>query len=88
MTFDLLLAASPGSPRLHSIANSLAHCADGFLGALLHDWAQIDPAGDVADEADESLTRVLAAQMNLQDAPSRAVAPALFATSQTQHAHR
>jgi hypothetical protein len=86
MTFDLLLAASPGSPRLHSIANSLAHCADGFLGALLHDWAQIDPAGDVADEADESLTRVLAAQMSLDDAP--ALHAALYAAPQNRHAHR
>ena len=94
MTFDLLLAAAPGSPRLNSMASSLAHCADGFLGALLHDWAQIDPAGDVAGDADESLTRLLAAQMNLQDAaglpgaPRRGMTPALFAAPKTRHAHR
>ena len=43
MTFDLLLAANPRSRRAPSIAASLAGCADGFLGAVLHDWAVVDP---------------------------------------------
>lgn len=43
-TFDLLLAASARSPRVLSIVASLRGCADSFLGALLHDWALIDPA--------------------------------------------
>lgn len=43
-TFDLLLAASARSPRILSIVASLRGCADSFLGALLHDWALIDPA--------------------------------------------
>jgi flagellar biosynthesis protein FlhG len=43
-TFDLLLAAAARSPRILSIVASLRGCADSFLGALLHDWALIDPA--------------------------------------------
>lgn len=43
-TFDLLLAASARSPRILSIVASLRGCADSFLGALMHDWALIDPA--------------------------------------------
>lgn len=77
MTFDMLLAAAPGSPRAKGIAATLAHCADGFLGALLHDWAQIDPAGDPGDPPDEALARLLGAQLNLEDAPARRATPAL-----------
>jgi flagellar biosynthesis protein FlhG len=74
MTCDLLLAAPPQSTRLDSIATSLAACLDNFLGALLHDWAVVDPAGDAVQpqgaapgSADEALGRVLAAQLLLDD---------------------
>lgn len=43
-TYDLLLAASARSPRALGIVASLRGCAESFLGALLHDWALIDPA--------------------------------------------
>ncbi|MCC6249814.1 MAG: flagellar biosynthesis protein [Rubrivivax sp.] len=43
-TYDLLLAASARSPRISSIVASLRGCADSFLGALVHDWALVDPA--------------------------------------------
>jgi flagellar biosynthesis protein FlhG len=66
MTFDLLLAAEPGGRRLPNIAASLASCADGFLGALLHDWAVIDPASDVGDPVDDDLARLVAAQLTLE----------------------
>lgn len=58
-TYDLLLAASARSPRILSIVSSLRGCADSFLGALLHDWALIDPALP-APLAQESLQRELA----------------------------
>lgn len=58
-TYDLLLAASARSPRILSIVASLRGCADSFLGALLHDWALIDPALP-APLAQESLRRELA----------------------------
>jgi len=82
MTFDLLLAADARSQRVPSIAASLASCADGFLGAVLHDWAVIDPAHDAQDTHDIALDRLLAAQLSLNDdsarrsASSRAVARA------------
>ena len=81
MTFDLLLAADAGSRRVPSIAASLASCADGFLGAVLHDWAVIDPASDPDDGADIALDRLLAAQLSLADelragTPARASASA------------
>lgn len=67
MTFDLLLAAAPHSPRLDAIASSLARCADNFLGAYLHEWAVIDPAGEAAVEssAARALTDLVNAQIHL-----------------------
>ena len=93
MTYDLLLAAAPGSPRAPGIASTLAHCADGFLGALLHDWALIDPAGEPGAAPDEALARLLAAQLALDEVPSRRTAPAgaaagSFASASTTHVFR
>jgi flagellar biosynthesis protein FlhG len=70
MSFDLLLAASPASPRAEGIAASLGGCADTFLGAALHDWALIDPAGDAGAAPDAALQRLLAAQLELDDLPA------------------
>ena len=44
MAFDLLLVAAASSPRTPRIAEQLALTADRFAGAVLHDWAAIDPA--------------------------------------------
>ncbi len=84
MTFDLLLAAAPQSPRLASIAASLAGCAENFLGALLHHSAVIDPAGDPAAAPDAALAQLLSAQLALDDSAcplpaARPGAPASFA---------
>lgn len=70
MTFDLLLVARGGNRRVGAIAERLASCADTFLGALLHDWASIDPVNDPMAAHDTALTRVLAAQLALDDGPS------------------
>jgi flagellar biosynthesis protein FlhG len=75
LTFDLLLAAPPASPRAQGIASSLSRCADSFLGALLRHSAVVDPAGDPAAPADEALSRLLAAQLAL-DEPAWAAADA------------
>lgn len=75
MSFDLLLAASPLSPRADGIALSLAQCADNFLGAWLHHSAVIDPAGDVSELADDTLQSLLAGQLAL-DEPAWNPAPA------------
>ena len=67
LTFDLLLAAAPQSPRAASIAASLAGCAETFLGAVLCHTALIDPAGDPAAPPDAALAALLAAQLALDD---------------------
>jgi flagellar biosynthesis protein FlhG len=75
-TFDLLLAAGAQSPRLDRIVSSLALCAERFLGALLYDWALVDPAGEPAGGHDE-LGALLRAQLALDpNAATVAGAPA------------
>jgi hypothetical protein len=89
MTFDLLLAAPPFSPRLDPIAASLARCADRFLGAYLHEWAVIDPAGDATSDdnaeppraASRALQALLAAQLEL-GMPFGSVAPPVSVPAQ------
>ena len=78
MTFDLLLAANPRSRRAPSIAANLAGCADGFLGAVLHDWALVDPVATPRAGVDAALDRLLAAQLSLSDegGPGMRSAPA------------
>jgi hypothetical protein len=66
MSFDLLLAAAPQSPRAGAIAASLASCADQFLGAVLLHRAQLDPAQSSASD-NTDLTALLHAQLVLQD---------------------
>lgn len=46
LVHDLLLSAAPSSPRAERIAMQIATCADDFLGAVLRDWMQVDPASD------------------------------------------
>ena len=78
MTFDLLLAAAPTSPRITAIVDSLAGCADRFLGAVLRGHAVVDPAGDPAEPADADLAALLAGQLALDgaDDPDNWTAPA------------
>ena len=73
MTFDLLLAAPPQSPRVAAIAHSLSGCAETFLGALLLHTAVIDPAGDPGAPPDAALARLLAAQLALDEDPRGAM---------------
>ena len=70
MTFDLVLAAPPRGRRVAAIAERLASCADTFLGAVLHDWAAIDPVRDSMAAHDQALARLLGAQLAL-DEPGR-----------------
>ncbi len=67
MTFDLLLAAPPHSPRLQSIGQSLTGCAETFLGATICHAAVMDPAGELESAPDPSLTQLLAAQLALDE---------------------
>ncbi len=67
LSFDLLLVASPQSPRVASIVESLAACAEQFLGAVMCHKALIDPAGDPAAAPDAELAALVAAQLALDD---------------------
>lgn len=68
LTFDLVLAMSPRSPRASAIVQSLAGCAEAFLGALLVHHALVDPAAGAAGGAvDDELARLLAAQLALDE---------------------
>lgn len=69
MVFDLLLGAAPGSPRAPRIAAQLASCADTYVGALLHDWALVDPAGRAAEAPTPALQRLVRSVLQ-PDAPA------------------
>jgi flagellar biosynthesis protein FlhG len=58
VVYDLLLGAAANSPRAERIAAQLAGCADQFLGAVLCEWARVDPASDVNDPIDAALRRL------------------------------
>ncbi len=70
MTFDLLLVAAPRSPRAAGIAESLGSCLDTFLGAALRGAALLDPDSAPDERASADLSRLLAAQLAL-DEPAR-----------------
>lgn len=88
MTFDLLLAAPPQSPRVSAIAHSLSGCAETFLGALLLHTAVIDPAGDPGAPPDAALASLLAAQLALDEDPRAMPAPAASPVSPARTAFR
>jgi flagellar biosynthesis protein FlhG len=74
---DLLLGAAPQSPRAERIAMQLATCADDFLGAVLRDWVQLDPAASPRERATPALRR-LVREMLVADAMGEPVAQAEF----------
>jgi len=73
MVFQVLLAAAPASPRAQRIAGQLARCADTFMGALLHDWAQVDPASAATEALPPALVRL--ARTMLLPAPTANATP-------------
>ncbi len=81
MTFDLLLCASSRSPRAEAIADSLAGCAEQFLGALLRHSALLDPAQDPADAIEPALAQLLTEQLALDEAPQPLPRPGLERSS-------
>jgi flagellar biosynthesis protein FlhG len=80
--FDMLLGAAPSSPRAERIASQMATCADSFFGAVLRDWARVDPAGDPAEPTSLALARLVASRLGAEATalpvrpPSRTVAAA------------
>jgi flagellar biosynthesis protein FlhG len=63
MAYDLVVAADAASPRVPRIAESLAGCADRFLGAVLGDWALADPTSDPDEPVPADLRRLAAGQL-------------------------
>lgn len=74
MAFDLLLVAASDSPRSSRIAQQLAATADRFAGAVLRDWAAIDPAA--RGELPPALRRLAQALLVEDCAPHAAPAAA------------
>ena len=83
---DLLLGAAKHSPRSERIAMQLATCADDFLGAVLRDWVQIDPACDAREAPTPELRRLVREQLKsaLGDAAPAQVAPPAAARAAAQ----
>lgn len=80
MAFDLLLVAAAQSPRTPRIAEQIALTADRFAGAVLHDWAPIDPASARAERA------LPAGLLRLVHGLLGDVSPAPMATPRASHA--
>jgi flagellar biosynthesis protein FlhG len=73
--FDLLLVAAAQSPRAPRIADQLSMTADRWCGAVLHDWALVDPAArNELPAALQRLARGLLADMPPAAAPATAQA--------------
>lgn len=73
MRFDLLLTLPPRHRLAARIAERLASCAEGFLGAVLQPPVAVDPATDAGEPPDDALLRLVAAQVAAEaDAPSMA----------------
>jgi flagellar biosynthesis protein FlhG len=63
LAHDLLILADPNGPRTERLGESLAECAERFLGAAIHDCVVIDPRQDAAATPDARLVHLLRAQM-------------------------
>lgn len=62
LAHDLLIVADPNGPRTERLGESLAECAERFLGAAIHDCVVIDPQHE-SKVADARLVQLLRAQM-------------------------
>jgi len=78
LSHDLLLLADPHGPRTDRLGESLAECAERFLGAAIHDCVVLDPAAAAQDAAEPQLLRLLRAQLAqdpIGDTPSLPARP-------------
>ena len=90
MSYDLLMACDPHSPRRDRIAPQLADTADRFLGAVLHDWTPVDPASDTQDLPTPDLLRLAQGLVQADDERllgAAAVAPRSASTPWPTAAH-
>jgi flagellar biosynthesis protein FlhG len=63
LAHDLLIVADPQGPRTERLGESMAECAERFLGAAIHDCVVIDPQIDAAATPDARLIHLLRAQI-------------------------
>ena len=83
--FDMVLGAAPNSPRAERIATQMATCADSYFGAVLRDWARIDPAGDATEPTSLALARLVAHRLGAEPM-ARPVRPTSRPTAAIGHA--
>jgi hypothetical protein len=87
MVYELLLGAAPSSPRAERIVERLASCADDLLGAVVRDFARVDPASDPTEAPPPELRRLVRELLAVAVA---AVAdegdPSIYAALSTAHA--
>jgi hypothetical protein len=83
--FDLVLGAAPSSPRAERIASQMASCADSFFGAVLRDWARVDPAVEAIEPTGLALARLVAHRLGTEPL-ARPVRPALRPAATAGHA--
>ncbi|MFO1216901.1 MAG: flagellar biosynthesis protein [Burkholderiaceae bacterium] len=86
LSHDVLLLADPQGPRTARIAESLASCAERFLGAAIHDVAVLDPAAAGGIDALLQLLRAQLAQDGFADPAAHAAQPAQAATALARQA--
>jgi flagellar biosynthesis protein FlhG len=80
-TFDLLMLARPGRLRPQRAVQSLAECAERFIGVALHDWAQVDPRVAPQHSTGTDLQRLVHAQLQLESAGRSSIEAASAVTS-------
>lgn len=67
LAYDLVIAGSGQPRRIHRIADRLADCGDRFLGAVLSDWALVDPSREADEVLPPALRRLAEAQLQNAD---------------------
>lgn len=72
MVYSLLMACHPQLRVATRIAQQLSSCADGFLGAVLRDWACLDPKSSANAPLSQEL-RHLARELLLAAPPGAAL---------------
>jgi flagellar biosynthesis protein FlhG len=73
LSHDVLLLADPRGPRTGRIGESIASCAERFLGAAVHDVVVLDPTGPLTQG---SLMQLLRAQLAQHPLAEPATPPA------------
>jgi len=75
MVYSLLLACSPQLRLADRIAAQISSCGDGFLGAVLRDWACLDPRMPASSPMSAEL-RHLARELLMAAPPGMVAEPA------------